>query len=65
MKKALLLAAAALALSCGQADANVQLSLAESVDMALATHENIEMAQASRDAAKWNLSAARRATGFN
>lgn len=64
MKKALLLAAAALALSCGQADANVQLSLAESVDMALATHENIEMAQASRDAAKWNLSAARRATGF-
>ncbi len=41
MKKALLLAAAALALSCGQADANVQLSLAESVDMALATHENI------------------------
>lgn len=65
MKKALLLAAAALALSCGQADANVQLSLAESVDMALATHENIEMAQAARDAAKWNLSAARRATGFN
>lgn len=64
MKKTLLLAAAALALSCGQADANVQLSLAESVDMALATHENIEMAQASRDAAKWNLSAARRRMGF-
>ncbi len=65
MKKELLLAAALLALSCGQGDAAVRLSLAESVDMALATHENIEMAQAARDAAKWNLSAARRATGFN
>ncbi len=65
MKKTLLLAAAVFALSCGQGDAAVQLSLAESVDMALATHENIEMAEAARDAAKWNLSAARRATGFN
>ncbi len=65
MKKTLLLAAAVFAFSCGQGEAAVQLSLADSVDMALATHENIEMAEAARDAAKWNLSAARRATGFN
>jgi len=65
MKKALLLAAAASSLFWGQCDAAVRLSLAESVDMALATHENIEMAEAARDAAKWNLSAARRATGLS
>ncbi len=65
MKKALLLAAAVSALFCGQTEAAVQLSLEESVDMALATHENIKMSEAARDAAKWNLSAARRATGFN
>ena len=39
------------------------LSLAESIGMALDTDESIEAAQARREAAKWNLAAARRAKG--
>ena len=65
IKKPLLLAAAVVALSFGQGDAAAPISLAESVSMALATHEDIEAAEAARDASRWDLSAARRATGFN
>lgn len=64
IKKSLLMAAAFLALSVGQADAAAPISLAESVSMALATHEDIAAAEAARDASRWDLSAARRATGF-
>ena len=43
----------------------VSLSLAESIDLALSTDERIDGAEASRESAKWGLSAARRATGLN
>lgn len=41
----------------------VRLSLAESIGLALDTDETIEAAEASRKAARWDLSAARRAKG--
>jgi len=41
----------------------VSLSLADSIDLALATDERIEGAEASRESAKWGLSSARRAKG--
>lgn len=63
IKKPLLLAAAFLALSVGQGDAAAPISLAESVSMALASHEDVAAAEAARDASRWELSAARRATG--
>ncbi len=65
MKKPSLLAAAFLACALGIGEAAAPLSLAESLDMALATHEDIAAAKASRDEARWELSAARRSTGFN
>ena len=43
----------------------MQLSLAESIERALSTDENISAAQFGRDSAKWNLSAARRQSGLN
>ncbi len=64
MKKNLLLAAVLLTLSIGHSDAAVRLSLAESVDMAIATHETIEAARAAQEEARWNLSAARRSSGL-
>ena len=63
IKKPLLLAAAFFALSFGQGDAAAPISLAESVSMALASHEDVTAAEAARDASRWELSAARRATG--
>ncbi len=62
MKKAFLLTGFIGILTFGRGEA-VSLTLAESVSMALASHEQIESAEAARDAAKWNFSAARRATG--
>ncbi|SFW50610.1 TolC family protein [Selenomonas ruminantium] len=47
----------------GENNEPVQLTLAQSIEMALATDERIEAAQAGRDAAKWSLSATRRSTG--
>lgn len=41
----------------------VSLTLADSIDLALAGDESIEAAQAGREAARWGLSAARRAKG--
>lgn len=43
----------------------VRLSLAESIGLALDTDESIQAAEAGREAAKWNLSAARRSKGPN
>lgn len=65
IKKPLLLAAAFFALSFGQGDAAAPISLAESESMALASHEDIAAAEAARDSSRWDLSAARRATGAN
>ncbi len=65
-KQAVRLAAAiCLAATCGPAEAAVPLTLSESVDMALNRDESIDAAEAGRDTAKWQLSAARRASGFN
>ncbi len=63
IKKSLLLAAAFFALSIGHGSAAAPLSLEESLNMALATHEDIAAAEAARDAARWELSATRRSTG--
>ena len=41
----------------------VRLSLAESIGLALDTDESIEAAEAGREAARWDLSSARRAKG--
>ncbi len=48
----------------GAAGTPLRLSLSGSVGMALATDESIEAAEAGKDTAKWQLSAARRAAGF-
>ncbi len=45
--------------------AAVPLSLSESVEMALASDESIDAAAAGKNTAQWQLSAARRASGFN
>ena len=58
-------AAIGFAFGCGVAEAAVPLSLSESVAMALQRDESIEAAEAGKNAAKWQLSAARRASGFN
>ncbi len=65
MKKPLLVAAAFLVLGFGRGAGATPLSVDESVRMALATHEDIQAAEAARDAARWDLSSTRRATGFN
>ena len=65
-KRAVRLAAAiCLAAACASVEAAVPLTLSESVDMALKRDESIDAAAAGRDTAKWQLSAARRASGFN
>lgn len=47
----------------GEHNEPVQLTLAQSIEMALETDDRIAASEAGRDAAKWSLSAARRATG--
>ena len=42
---------------------SLRLTLADSIEMALETHESIEAGEAGREAAKWSLSAARRSKG--
>ena len=65
-KRAVRLAAAiCLAAACASVEAAVPLTLSDSVDMALKRDESIDAAKAGRDTAKWQLSAARRASGFN
>ena len=66
MKRAAKLAAAVcIAVSSETALAAVPLSLSESVDMALSRDESIAAAEARKDTAKWQLSAARRASGLS
>lgn len=66
MKKKFLLAAVGALLFCsGAGEAAVPLSLSESVGMALARDKSIEAAEAGKGTAKWQLSAARRASGFS
>ena len=60
-----LAAAICFAVSTETAFAAVPLSLSESVDMALSRDESIAAAEARKGTAKWQLSAARRAQGFN
>ena len=45
------------------ADAAMSLSVAESVELAFQYNDSITQAEANKDSAKWNLSAARRAKG--
>ena len=47
----------------GNADAAMKLSVAESVDLAFQNNDSITQAEANKDSAKWNLSAARRSAG--
>ena len=64
-KIALLLAfLASASLSHGEA-APIPLTLDESIEMALQTHESIDAAEAARNAAAWRLSSARRAKGLS
>lgn len=66
MKKRYWLMAGLTAAFCwfGEAAAEpVPLSLAESIRLALAWNDSIDVAKSGREAAKWNLSAARRAKG--
>ena len=51
--------------AAGEGTGTVRLSLAECIGLALDTDESIEAAEAGREAARWNLSAARRAKGPN
>ena len=64
-KAGALATAAFLAAGYGLCEAAVSLSLSESVEMALDRDESIEASRAGKNAAKWQLSAARRASGFN
>ena len=50
--------------AAGEGTGTVRLSLAECIGLALDTDESIEAAEAGREAARWNLSAARRAKGL-
>lgn len=66
MKQAGRLAAAMFfATGCAFCEAAIPLSLSESVEMALESDESIAAAEAGKQTAKWQLSAARRASGFN
>ncbi len=60
-----LAAAICFAVSAETAMAAVPLSLSESVRMALESDESIGAAEAGKDTAKWQLSAARRASGLS
>ena len=65
-KQAARLAAAICFVAAGAlVEAAVPLTLSESVDMALSRDESIDAAEAGKNTAKWQLSAARRASGFN
>ena len=65
MKQAGCLAAIFFATGCAFCEAAVPLSLSESVEMALESDESIAAAEAGKQTAKWQLSAVRRASGFN